>query len=226
MAYQIKEAFYSLQGEGVQAGRPAVFCRFVGCNLWSGREEDRANAACNLCDTNFLGTDGQQGGRFENAAQLAQHLAALWPWPEAEAKASRSARPYVVLTGGEPLLQVDQPLIQALKQAGFEVAVETNGTLPVPAGIDWICVSPKGQARLQQRSGDELKLVYPQAGVDPNGFLELDFQHFVLQPLDGTPQKETLQKEAQDFTQQTLAFCLRHPRWKMGIQLHKHLRID
>lgn len=222
MAYQIKEAFYSLQGEGVQAGRPAVFCRFVGCNLWSGREEDRATAACNLCDTNFLGTDGQQGGRFENAVELARHLAGLWPWPETQLKTSQTtAQPYVVLTGGEPLLQVDQPLIQALKAAGFEVALETNGTLPVPAGIDWICVSPKGQARLQQQSGDELKLVYPQVGVDPNTFLELEFQHFVLQPLDGTPQKET-----RDFTQQALTFCLRNPRWKLGIQLHKHLRID
>lgn len=217
MAYQIKEAFYSLQGEGVQAGRPAVFCRFVGCNLWSGREEDRAEAACNLCDTDFLGTDGQNGGRFAEPQALAEHLMALWP----KTPAPTLGQPYLVLTGGEPLLQVDSALLVELKAVGFTIAVETNGTLPVPEGIDWICVSPKGQAELKQRSGDELKLVYPQPGVQPNHFLDLDFQHFILQPLDGQPQGLT-----DSFQQQALEFCLTHPVWTLGLQLHKHLRID
>jgi len=217
MAYQVKEAFYSLQGEGVHAGRPAIFCRFVGCNLWSGREEDRAQAACQLCDTDFLGTNGQNGGRFQTPVDLARHLADLWP----DAEQVTRGEPYIVLTGGEPLLQVDPALIAELKEFGFEIAIETNGTLPVPAGIDWICVSPKGQAELQQLSGDELKLVYPQPGVHPNAFLGLDFKHFILQPLDGQPQLLV-----GDFQQQALQFCLKNPVWKLGIQLHKHLRID
>lgn len=220
--YQIKEAFYSLQGEGRQAGRPAVFCRFAGCNLWSGREQDRAKAACTLCDTDFVGVDGQQGGRFAEAVALAQHLAALWPvFDPVDRVGGAKVRPYVVFTGGEPLLQLDTALIQAMHQQGFEVAVETNGTLAAPPGIDWICVSPKGSAPLRQVSGQELKLVYPQPGVDPAAFTGLDFQHFILQPLDGRPQQDS-----RCHTQAVLNYCLQYPQWTMGIQLHKYLDID
>lgn len=213
MNYSIKEAFYSLQGEGVHAGRPAIFCRFTGCNLWSGREIDRAKAACNFCDTDFIGTEGQNGGRFATPEALAAHLAELWPRSQIQ--------PYLILTGGEPLLQVDEPLIIALRKAGFQLALETNGTLEAPSGIDWICVSPKGQNPLKQRRGNELKLVYPQADVDPASFLDLAFDHFILQPLDG----QAIQDEC-NFTAQALSYCLNNPQWKLGIQLHKYLRID
>ena len=213
MSYSIKEAFYSLQGEGIHSGRPAIFCRFTGCNLWSGREIDRAKAACNFCDTDFIGTDGQNGGRFATPEALAKHLLEFWP--------SSSVQPYLVLTGGEPLLQVDEPLISALRQAGFFLALETNGTLEVPEGIDWICVSPKGRNALQQQKGNELKLVYPQADVDPASFLEMDFDHFILQPLDGS----AIHSE-QMFTAQALEYCLNHPEWRLGLQVHKYLRID
>lgn len=213
--YQIKEAFYSLQGEGAQAGRPAVFCRFTGCNLWSGRESDRADAACPLCDTDFVGIDGQNGGRFNTAERLAEHLSALWP------AVTPHGKPYVIFTGGEPLLQLDVPLIESMHAQGFEVGVETNGTLLAPSGIDWLCVSPKGNNKLRLLQGNELKLVYPQPGIDPADFESLDFQHFVLQPLDGRPQGDEANHAAT-----VLEYCLAHPRWRMGIQLHKYLEID
>lgn len=215
--YHIKEAFYSLQGEGLRAGRPAIFCRFTGCNLWSGREQDRATSACPLCDTDFLGTDGQHGGRFREAQDLADHLLALWPDTEAGA----AAKPYVVFTGGEPLLQLDVPLIEAMQARRFEVAVETNGTLPCPPQVDWICVSPKGHSTIVQRQGHELKLVYPQPGVNPADFITLDFEHFILQPLDGEPQGLT-----ENYTQAALNYCLTHPQWTLGLQTHKLLNID
>jgi 7-carboxy-7-deazaguanine synthase (Cx14CxxC type) len=209
MAYSVKEIFYTLQGEGRNAGRAAVFCRFAGCNLWSGREEDRAGATCTFCDTEFVGTDGPGGGRFADAEALADAVAAAWPQGAA-------ARPLAVLTGGEPLLQVDEALIAALKALGFEIAVETNGTLPAPDGIDWLCVSPKGGARLAITSGDELKLVYPQAGVDPAQYERLAFDHFLIQPLDG-PDPTT--------TAQAVEYCLAHPQWRLTLQTHKQLGI-
>jgi 7-carboxy-7-deazaguanine synthase len=205
MTYSVKEIFYSLQGEGRNAGRPAVFCRFAGCNLWNGREQDRATAACNFCDTDFVGTDGEGGGRFSTAAALAGAVATAW--------GGGGERRFVVLTGGEPLLQVDEPLLRALHATGFEIAVETNGSLAVPPGIDWITVSPKGAVPLAQTTGDELKLVYPQAGVDPARFEDLRFEHFFLQPLDG-PQRASSTAAAIDY-------CLRHPRWRLSLQTHK-----
>lgn len=208
--YAVKEIFYTLQGEGAQAGRPAVFCRFAGCNLWSGREQDRAQAVCRFCDTDFVGTDGAGGGRFATAEALAAACARLWP-------ADATAKPFVVLTGGEPMLQVDEPLIAALHGQGFVIAIETNGTLPVPRAIDWICVSPKAGARLVQRSGDELKLVYPQPGIAPEELEELDFRHFFVQPMDCA--------ERQRNTEAALAYCLAHPRWKLSLQTHKLLGI-
>ncbi|HOA72754.1 MAG TPA: 7-carboxy-7-deazaguanine synthase [Phycisphaerae bacterium] len=223
MVYTVKEIFYSLQGEGAQAGRPAVFCRFAGCNLWSGREQDRATAVCRFCDTDFLGTDGPGGGRFESAEDLAVAVARTWPINRDAASRERvdatgkPGRPFVVCTGGEPLLQLDRPLIDALHAAGFEIAVETNGTLAVPAGIDWVCVSPKGGASLVQQSGDELKLVYPQSGAEPERFEPLAFRHFFLQPMDGP--------DLQTNTQAALQYCLAHPRWRLSLQLHKILRI-
>jgi 7-carboxy-7-deazaguanine synthase (Cx14CxxC type) len=206
VTYSVKEIFYTLQGEGGQAGRPAVFCRFTGCNLWSGRESDRAQAICTFCDTDFIGTDGPGGGKFTDAASLAQAIASLWP-------DLRVGRPYVVLTGGEPLLQVDAPLIQALKQSGFEIAVETNGTLSVPPGIDWICVSPKAAAALNQRQGQELKLVYPQALAPPEAFVGLNFDRFFLQPMDG-PDRIA-------HTEAAIAYILAHPHWHLSLQTHK-----
>ena len=204
--YSVKEIFYTLQGEGANAGKPAVFCRFAGCNLWSGREADRADAVCDFCDTDFVGTDGPGGGRFESARALAEAIAAKWP-------AGDRRHRFVVCTGGEPLLQLDRALVEALHGEGFRVAIETNGTLAAPSGIDWICVSPKSTAALALRSGDELKLVYPQAGARPERFESLAFEHFFLQPMDG-PQREAHTREA-------IAYCLEHPRWRLSLQSHK-----
>ena len=213
--YQVKEAFYSLQGEGGQAGRASVFCRFSGCNLWSGREEDRARAMCRFCDTDFVGTDGQNGGRFASASALADHLAALWP------DAPGTATPQVIFTGGEPLLQLDNSLIAAMHARNFDVAVETNGTLPAPPGIDWLCVSPKGTAPLVQTSGDELKLVYPQAEAMPEQFVDLGFRHFFLQPMDTAPRGDVC-----DTLAETVAYCLANPQWRLSLQTHKIAGID
>lgn len=206
--YSVKECFYTLQGEGAQAGRAAVFCRFTGCNLWSGREEDRATAACRFCDTDFLGNDGPGGGRFEGAERLAAHIAARWPAGHAK------ARPYVVFTGGEPSLQLDEALVRACQVLGFEVAIETNGTRPLPAGIDWICMSPKPRSTRVVTRGHELKLVYPQPEFpDPTVFEDLDFEHFFLQPMDNPQQQENTAAAAR--------FCLEHPRWRLSLQQHK-----
>jgi 7-carboxy-7-deazaguanine synthase len=209
MAYAVKEIFYTLQGEGRNAGRAAVFCRFAGCNLWSGREPDRVRAVCSFCDTDFIGTDGRGGGRFPDARSLAQAVVAAW--------AGDPHGRLVVLTGGEPLLQVDPDLLDALHASGFEIALETNGTLPPPPGLDWICVSPKGTAPLVVSSGDELKLVYPQPDARPERFEHLAFGSFVLQPMDG-PAREAN-------TQAAVAYCLAHPRWRLGLQTHKLLGI-
>jgi 7-carboxy-7-deazaguanine synthase (Cx14CxxC type) len=207
--YAVKEIYYTLQGEGMQTGRAATFCRFAGCNLWSGREADRAEAACNFCDTDFVGTDGPGGGKFAEAHDLARACRAAW-------RGNSGTPPYVVLTGGEPMLQVDEELIAALHGQGFEVAIETNGTRPVPRAIDWICVSPKGDAPLMQRSGDELKLVYPQSELDPRTFEELDFAHFLLQPMDEGA------KSAGNLSA-AFAYCQAHPKWCLGLQTHKIL---
>lgn len=207
--YKIKEIFYTLQGEGAQTGRPAVFCRFTGCNLWSGREEDRAKAICQFCDTDFWGMDGENGGKY-TADALADLIASLWPQ-------AGGGRPYVVCTGGEPLLQLDEALIASLHAHGFEVAVETNGTQPAPAGLDWICVSPKAGTELVLTSGDELKLVYPQSGAEPERYTHLDFDHFFLQPMDGPEQAANVQH--------CLAYCLAHPQWRLSLQTHKILAI-
>ncbi|MDX6559770.1 MAG: 7-carboxy-7-deazaguanine synthase [Blastocatellia bacterium] len=209
MNFAVKEMFYSLQGEGRHAGRPAVFCRFAGCNLWSGRESDRATAACNFCDTDFVGVDGEGGGRFDGPQALADAVEHMW--------SGVGGRRFVVLTGGEPLLQVDDGLIAALHERGFEVAIETNGTLPVSSPIDWITVSPKGATQLVQTSGDELKLVFPQANVDPASFEGLAFSHFLLQPKDG-PDRDANMADA-------IAYCLRHPHWKLSLQTHKYMSI-
>ncbi len=211
MAYTVKEIFYTLQGEGKQAGRPAVFCRFSGCNLWSGREADRGKAVCRFCDTDFVGI-GPDGGRFADAEALAAAVRARWP-----ADAPPTARPYVVCTGGEPLLQLDAAAIAALHHAGFEVAVETNGTIAAPPGLDWICVSPKAQAPLVQQYGDELKLVYPQAGGDPERYAGLAFRHFLLQPMDGP--------EVAANTRAAVDYCLANPQWHLSVQTHKGLGI-
>jgi 7-carboxy-7-deazaguanine synthase (Cx14CxxC type) len=207
MTYSVKEIFYTLQGEGGQAGRPAVFCRFAGCNLWTGRDADRERAVCRFCDTDFVGTDGDGGGKFADAEALGDAVAAAWGGGE--------SRRCVVLTGGEPLLQVDAPLLQALRARGFEVAVETNGTLAAPDGIDWICVSPKAGAPLAQRSGQELKLVYPQPELPPEAVEDLAFDRFWLQPMDG-PSRDAN-------TQAAIAYCLAHPRWRLGLQTHKYI---
>lgn len=212
MSYAVKEIFYTLRGEGAQVGRPAVFCRFAGCNLWSGREADRRTAICRFCDTDFLGTDGPGGGPFETAADLVGAINRTWP----DAGGDKAGK-FVVCTGGEPLLQLDGPLIDGLHAARFQIAIETNGTLAVPAGIDWICVSPKAGAPLVQRSGDELKLVYPQAAIEPEEFEGLDFKHFFLQPMDGP--------DLQANTQAALQYCFDHPRWRLSIQLQKVLHI-
>lgn len=212
MSYAVKEIYYTLQGEGAHTGRPAVFLRFAGCNLWSGREEDRSEAVCQFCDTDFVGTDGPSGGRFATAWALARVVARHWP-----AGAGTQAKPFVVVTGGEPLLQLDEALLEALHREGFEVAVETNGTLPAPPGIDWLCVSPKAKAPLVITGGDELKLVYPQAGLDPAQFEGLDFRHFFLQPMDGPDLTRNVQL--------ALRYCLEHPRWRLSLQTHKILGI-
>ena len=206
MSYAVKEIFYTLQGEGANAGTPAVFCRFAGCNLWSGREQDRAGAACKFCDTEFVGTDGPGGGRFETADSLAEAIRAAWP---ADAGSSR----FVVCTGGEPLLQLDDGLVESLHARGFRVAVETNGTQAVPRGVDWVCVSPKAGATLRVERGNELKLVFPQPGAEPERFERLQFENFFLQPMDG-PAREANTRLAVDY-------CLAHPRWRLSLQIHK-----
>jgi 7-carboxy-7-deazaguanine synthase (Cx14CxxC type) len=212
MAYAVKEIFYTLQGEGAQTGRPAVFCRFAGCNLWSGREEDRAAAICRFCDTDFVGVHGPGGGKFATAQELAAAVAAMWPPAPAT-----SGQRFVVCTGGEPLLQLDEALVGAFHQHEFAVAIETNGTVPPPAGIDWICVSPKAGTELVINAGQELKLVFPQAGAEPHRFAELDFQYFFLQPMDG-PERDRN-------TQLAVRYCLEHPRWRLSLQTHKLLGI-
>ena len=210
MAYAVKEIFYTLQGEGANTGRPAVFCRFAGCNLWTGREQDRAEAICQFCDTDFVGIDGPGGGRFSTAAELASAITATWP-------ANQASRRFVVCTGGEPFLQLDRALVEELHANDFEVAVETNGTLlPVP-GIDWLCVSPKAGTDLVIVSGNELKLVFPQLGAEPEHFAHLDFDNFYLQPMDG-PAREAN-------TAAALHYCLAHPRWRLSLQTHKLLGI-
>ena len=209
MNYSVKEIFYTLQGEGAQTGRPAVFCRFAGCNLWSGREIDRSNATCQFCDTDFVGVDGPGGGKFESAEDLANAIERHWPEGHFDGKR------FVVCTGGEPLLQLNHGIIEALHARGFEIAVETNGTRSAPAGLDWICVSPKAGTDLVQKSGDELKFVYPQLGADPGDFECLPFRHFFLQPMDG-PNRSTNTKLA-------LKYCLDHPIWRLSIQTHKLL---
>jgi 7-carboxy-7-deazaguanine synthase len=210
MTYSVKEIFYTLQGEGAQAGKAAVFCRFAGCNLWSGREEDRASAVCTFCDTDFVGTDGTDGGKFTTADALAAAVEKAWASPD---KKNR----LVVLTGGEPLLQVDAALTSALHQRGFMVAVETNGTVAAPPGLDWICVSPKAQAEVVVKAGSELKLVYPQVGVDPARFEGLAFAHFFLQPMDGP--------DCVDNTAKAIAYCQQHPQWRLSVQSHKMIGI-
>lgn len=210
MIYSVKEIFYTLQGEGLRAGRAAVFCRFAGCNLWTGREEDRANAVCKFCDTDFVGVDGQGGGKFDTAVALADAISAQWP------DAGGGVR-YVVFTGGEPLLQLDEALIIAVHAAGFEIAVETNGTIKAPEGIDWICVSPKASAKLAQTSGHELKLVYPQTDALPDAFAQLKFNHFLLQPMWGPRTKENMAAAAK--------YCMDHPQWRLSVQTHKWVGI-
>jgi 7-carboxy-7-deazaguanine synthase len=215
MPYAVKELFFTLQGEGAQTGRAAVFLRFAGCNLWSGRAEDRGRGrgGCSAwCDTDFVGTDGQGGGRFEDANSLAHAVAHTWPVAHQE-----RVRPLVVCTGGEPLLQLDEPLLDALHAQGFQIAVETNGTQPVPRGIDWVCVSPKAGAPLVVTSGDELKLVYPQEGLLPEQVAHLDFRHYFLQPLDGPL--------AAQHTKRAVAYCLAHPQWSISLQTHKLLQL-
>ena len=208
MSYAVKEIFYTLQGEGANTGRPAVFCRFAGCNLWTGREQDRATAVCSFCDTDFVGTDGTAGGKYTTAAELAQTIAGHWP-----TDANGRSRRLVVCTGGEPLLQIDPELIAALHDHGFEVAVETNGTLQPPPGLDWVCVSPKGGSETVLLRGDELKLVYPQDTARPERFADADFAHFFLQPMDGP--------EVERNTELAIAYCLEHPQWRLSLQTHK-----
>jgi len=206
MTYSVKEIFYTLQGEGANAGRPAVFCRFAGCNLWSGLERDRLTAVCRFCDTDFVGTDGAGGGKFKEAKDLAAAVSERWP-------NDRSDHRLVVCTGGEPLLQLDETLVEAFHERGFEIAVETNGTLPVPTGVDWVCVSPKGVAPVVLKSGNELKLVYPQTDAQPEAFEEMAFDCFFLQPMDGPDQAKN--------TQLAIEYCMAHPKWRLGLQTHK-----
>ena len=210
MTYTVKEIYYTLQGEGAQAGRAAVFCRFAGCNLWTGREEDRARAVCQFCDTDFIGTDGPGGGKFVTATALAEAVDRAWPAPGEGTR-------LVVCTGGEPLLQLDAALVDAFHARGFEVAVETNGTQPVPPGLDWICVSPKAGAEIVLTSGDELKLVYPQPAAMPERFEHLAFRHHFLQPMDGPERVRN--------TQLAVEYCKAHPRWRLSVQAHKYLGI-
>ncbi len=208
--YSVKELYFTLQGEGAHTGRAAVFLRFAGCNLWSGLERDRADAVCNFCDTDFVGTDGPGGGKFESPDALACSIRQCW---DEHITSDERARPYIVCTGGEPLLQLTPPLIDAFHRAGFEIAVETNGTIAAPDGIDWLCVSPKSTAPLKQTSGDELKLVYPQETALPEKFNDLDFRHFFLQPLDGP--------EISRHTAAAIGYCRRHPQWRLSLQTHK-----
>lgn len=210
MTYSVKEIFYTLQGEGANAGRPAVFCRFAGCNLWSGREADRSSATCQFCDTDFVGTNGTNGGKFREAVDLVSAVERLWP--ESDFK-----RRFVVLTGGEPMMQVDQELVDAFHARGFFIAIETNGTLPPPRGIDWICVSPKAGSKLVIKSGHELKLVFPQTGADPNEFTDYQFAHFYLQPMDGILQREN--------TARAVEYCMLNPLWNLSVQNHKIIGI-
>jgi 7-carboxy-7-deazaguanine synthase (Cx14CxxC type) len=212
LSYLVKEIFYSIQGEGYYAGRPAVFCRFAGCNLWSGKEEDREDALCKFCDTDFVGFDGSEGGKYQSAPQLAKKIRQSWPQRDV-----KPAKPFVVCTGGEPLLQLDAALINALHEEGLEIAVETNGTIISPERIDWICVSPKAGVELLQLCGHELKLVFPQPGVEPEKYANLDFRHFFLQPLDGP--------EFDSNTKLALQYCLAHPQWRISLQLHKILGV-
>lgn len=212
MTYTVKEIFYTLQGEGAQAGRASVFCRFSGCNLWSGREEDRSRAVCQFCDTDFVGT-GPDGGKFGSASELADAIDRCWGRPLDHSDRTPGRLKYVVCTGGEPLLQLDDALIDALHDRGFDVAVETNGTRPAPASLDWICVSPKAGAPFVQTSGSELKLVYPQENAPPEKFAGLDFRHFFLQPMDGP--------DIERNTGDAIEYCLRHPQWRLSIQTHK-----
>ncbi len=209
--YKVKEIYYTLQGEGAQSGRPAVFCRFTGCNLWSGREEDRHKAICQFCDTDFWGTDGVNGGKYE-ADELAVKVQSLWP-----ERGEIKGKPLVVCTGGEPLLQLDVQLIKAFHSKGFEVAIETNGTIEVPEGVNWVCMSPKAHTAIVVRSGQELKLVFPQSGAEPELFEGLDFEYFFLQPMDGPDQAENIKL--------TLEYCLKHPQWSLSLQTHKMLDI-
>lgn len=213
MSYTIKEIYYTLQGEGANTGRAAVFCRFAGCNLWTGHEKDRETAICSFCDTDFVGTDGPGGGRFSTAIDLARTVAETWP----ESSKKEEVKPLVVCTGGEPLLQLDETLVSAFHREGFEIAIETNGTRLPPSGVDWICVSPKAGSELILLSGQELKLVFPQEGADPDLFESFRFEHFFLQPMDG-PERETN-------TRLTIQYCLEHPKWRLSLQTHKLLGI-
>lgn len=206
MSYAVKEIYYTLQGEGAQAGRPAVFCRFAGCNLWSGREKDRPTAICQFCDTDFVGTNGPGGRKFHSPEELAHAIAAFWP-------NVTEGRPFVVFTGGEPALQLDDVVLEAVHEKGFEAAIETNGTLPLPSALDWICVSPKANTELIARSGDELKLIFPQAGLDPKNFIDFPFSYLFLQPMDGPRIHENTRAAAE--------FCLTHPQWRLSLQTHK-----
>ena len=208
MTYSVKETYLTIQGEGAYTGRVAVFCRFAGCNLWSGLEEDRSTAVCQFCDTEFVGIDGSGGGKFDSPENLTNHILSFWNGTDA---------PFVVFTGGEPLLQIDDKLVEALKNEHVEMAIETNGTLIPPDGIDWICVSPKQEAELLVTKGDELKIVYPQDGLDPSNFLDLDFHVFSLQPMDGPEYNNNLKE--------TLVYCRTHPEWRLSLQTHKYLQI-
>lgn len=216
--YSVKEVFYSLQGEGAHAGRPAIFCRFSGCNLWSGREQDRDSAQCTFCDTDFIGTNGQGGGKFTTAKELARHVRSFWPDSDA-------GKAYVVCTGGEPLLQLDDALVRAFHQQGLEIAIETNGTLPVPDGIDWVCVSPKGSADVIVEQGNELKLVYPQAQSMPEKFSGLAFDHLFLQPM-AIPLEANLLHSTTPNLRATIDYCLQHPQWRLSLQTHKLIDIE
>jgi 7-carboxy-7-deazaguanine synthase len=208
-SYAVKEVFFSLQGEGANCGRPSIFCRFSGCNLWSGREEDRADAVCSFCDTDFRGTDGEGGGRFQGPSGLADHICSFWP--------DTHSSPFIVFTGGEPSLQLDDTLISVLHERQAQIAIETNGTRPLPDGLDWVCVSPKAGTDLHVVTGNELKLVYPQQGIDPDAYLDLDFSRFFLQPRDGLQFEQNLTA--------CLRYCLGHPRWALSLQTHKFLGI-
>lgn len=210
MTYSVKEIFYTLQGEGANAGRPAVFCRFAGCNLWNGRESDRGTSVCQFCDTDFVGTDGTNGGKFKQPADLVDAVESLWP-------EGNDKRRFVVLTGGEPMMQVDQILVDAFHARGFFIAVETNGTLTPPQGIDWLCVSPKAGSKLVIKTGQELKLVFPQIGAEPHQFTEYNFEHFYLQPMDGILQREN--------TARAIDYCMLHPHWNLSVQTHKIIGI-